>query len=154
MIYFSPLVYTVTISGSLTSLVLAILSTPSTQSILLPLCPPFDCLPCILFQHPQQHSLTLQGLYSWCKVNHTGGREDDKRVHERDCMLPFCPLGNMVKTLHGCEKRNYVFNISTLPSAHGHVTLNSTNSFWHKKQACPSSTFCWMSHKTNLISTN
>lgn len=95
--------------------------TSPTPSIPLPLSPHCDCLASALFQHPPQHSLRLQGLASWCKVNHTGGREDGERERER-ARSTYHPLGHMVETQHGWEKRKCVNNISTSPSAHSHVT--------------------------------
>lgn len=91
--------------------------------MLLPLCPQCDCLACILFQHPQQHSLRLQGLGSWCKVNHTEEGKmarESERAHGTVCFLsPFRTRGSNISWLQ--EEEVCVFNISASPSAHGHV---------------------------------
>lgn len=69
----------------------------------LSLCPQCDCLANVLFQHPQQRSLRLQGLANWCKVNHKGGKEDGEgeSKRKRPC-ASYHPLGHVVETLWGC----------------------------------------------------
>lgn len=133
----------------------------------LPLCPQCDSLACVLFQHPQQHSLRLQGLGSWCKVNHSGGREDGERKREterdRERAQPYAsyhPLEHVAETLHGCKKRKCVcFQYRSITisswSCDTSICLNGTNGFWHEQQACSVFYFLLvMSHKTNLFSTS
>lgn len=90
----------------------------------LSLWPQCDCLACVLFQHPQWHSLRLQGLGSWCKVNHTGGRKgkmarerarETEQAREAVCFLsPF--------RTRGSEKRK-----SSVSGHHHHFMV-----MWHR----------------------
>lgn len=50
----------------------------------MPVRPGCDGLACVPVQHPQQHYLRFQGLTSWCKVDHTGEREDGERETEEE----------------------------------------------------------------------
>ena len=109
---------------------------PPHPSMPLPSCPQCDCLACVLSQHPQQHSLLrIQGLASWCKVNHAGGREDGARVQAKERPCASCnPFGHVVETVTWLREEEVCLHdqdiaISSWSCDTGSICLNSTNGF-------------------------
>lgn len=128
----------------------------STPSMSLSFCPQSDCLAYVLFQHPQQHSLRLQGLASWCKVNHNGGKEDGERAREREQAKQAVCFLSLFRT----RGRNSMGRREEeVCLQYQHITNSSrswdTSGFCHEEKSLCA--FCFllvMSHITNPISKN
>lgn len=54
----------------------------------------------------------LQGLASWCKVNHTGGKEDGERAQAREAMCVLSPFQTRGRSITSPPEEEGLFSIS------------------------------------------
>lgn len=128
---------------------------PWLHSTPLPLCPQCDCLACVLFQHPQQHSLRLQGLASWCKVNHTGERQDGERKRARETVCFLSPVRTRGRNITWLQKEEVClqYHHQLMVMWHQHMPQRHKQFLTWKASLFVFYFLLVMSHKTNLFST-